>query len=362
MPYIRRVLQTRLTKGRDDIRLGDVSCVSAKRDWWTAATRLAIGQRHGATWLVGRVNVGKSNLVETIYPKPRPNDASSGSSDEATAARASATQLLAGPSLLPPAKAEVPYPVMPTVSELPGTTASPIRLPYGRGRGELIDLPGLARDVLDDFVQPDCHSQLIMKARPTPKQFTLRSGTSLVIGGLIRISALTEDVVFLAHTFVPLNSTKRSDAKLAEEKAAGRDNLHESSVAKAGTTHHLQSAGQFELKWDITRARAGPLTRPSAVGLKPERLPFRVLSTDIVIAGVGWVEISAQVSRAKYPDHDDGNVRKVGEAYRAGATPLPRVEVFSPEGRFVGTRETLGAWELNKPPKKEKGSPRWKRG
>jgi len=48
-------------------------------------------------------------------------------------------------SLLPPAQIEVPYPVMPVISSLPGTTASPIRVPFGSGKGELIDLPGVAR-------------------------------------------------------------------------------------------------------------------------------------------------------------------------------------------------------------------------
>jgi hypothetical protein len=100
----------------------------------------------------------------------------------------------------------------------------------------------------------------------------------------------------------------------------------------------MKSAGNFELKWDVTKQRAGPLTAPSAAGLKPKVLPFVILSTDILIEGCGWIELVAQVrKRALEANHPDEET---------GSTSVPSVEVFSPDGKHVGARRPMGAWLL----------------
>ncbi|KAI7051680.1 hypothetical protein KC352_g45645, partial [Hortaea werneckii] len=148
--------------------------------------------------MVGKVNVGKSALFEVVFPKGR-NQLPDAKRDESGTAEKeevqtssssanSASELAEGnegleskkdalqetelqldgkneedpddepfdedvdASLLPPAQPETQYPNMPLVSSLPGTTASPIRIPFGNGKGELIDLPGVERSNLDTHI------------------------------------------------------------------------------------------------------------------------------------------------------------------------------------------------------------------
>ena len=77
---------------------------------------------------------------------------------------------------------------MPTVSHYPGTTASPIRVPFGNGRGELIDLPGLSRGSLEDHVVAKHRPDLVMRQRVKPVQLVIKPGQSLLISGLVRIT------------------------------------------------------------------------------------------------------------------------------------------------------------------------------
>ena len=69
MPYFTTVLREALGRRGDDMRLGNVHLVSAKRGWWTKEVKEAIWRRGGGNWMVGKVNVGKSNLFEVLFPK-----------------------------------------------------------------------------------------------------------------------------------------------------------------------------------------------------------------------------------------------------------------------------------------------------
>ena len=67
-------------------------------------------------------------------------------------------------------------------------------------------------------------------------------------------------------------------------------------------------------------------------GLKVDQLPFKVVATDILIEGRGWVELVCQVHGRRFDEGD-----------------LPEVEVFSPEGEFIGSRRCMSAWLLGGP-------------
>lgn len=372
MPYIVQVLRDALGGSGENARLGNVRCVSSKRGWWTKQVKEEIWSRGGAGWMVGKVNVGKSNLFENVLPKGCNenigiehvrNAAQRGLHGEGTAivhntatrardglrrkgmskevAETQNEQPL-GDSLLPPAPPETPFPVLPLVSSLPGTTASPIRIPFGGGKGELIDLPGLDRGDLGAFVQDEYKEDLVMRHRVKPEQFTIKPGQSLLIGGLVRITSLT-DVPILAYPFVPLKSHVASTERAIEIHTQKADS-GVPTITKPAVGSRMDPAGTFPLRWDVTRQRAGPLTRPAAAGLSPKVLTFVVLSTDVLIEGCGWVELVAQV-RKKYieagvepSDFFDGR-------------PYPHVEVVSPDGRHIGVRRPMGAWTLcsNKP-------------
>lgn len=416
MPYLRETLRDALGRTGRNVRLGNMRCVSAKRGWWTKEVKEDIWDRGGAAWMVGKVNVGKSNLFEVAFPKgrgqeklptPQPMrvqlepDALSApdNSDEPlsdlpaiqdtgidavdSASSAPGDGLVEEKlemvnqdepdmfdveegSLLPPAQLEVPYPVMPVISSLPGTTASPIRVPFGSGKGELIDLPGVSRSNLDEFVLPEHHQDLVMRSRVTPEQMSIKPGQSLLLGGgLIRITPTTPDLVFLSYTFLPLHphmtSTEKAVAIASGERATG---LH--TIMTKEARESMASAGTFKLEWDVTRQRAGPLTSKSAAKLKPEQLPFKVYSADILIEGVGWVELVAQVRKSAKPKpayvqprneptpsdvpsastSSDSEITTWKPLYTPEDIPqntFPQVEVFSPKGKFVAVRPPMVA-------------------
>ncbi|KAI4097470.1 MAG: hypothetical protein L6R37_006799 [Teloschistes peruensis] len=199
-----------------------------------------------------------------------------------------------GDVLLPPPQPEKRFPTMPTVSHLPGTTASPIRIPFGGGKGEVIDLPGLARGSLEEYVLSQHRSDLVMRQRIKPVQYVIKPGQSLLISGLVRITPSTPGITLLAYPFVPLTAHVTS----TEKAIAINTQTHSSGVptiAKPGIGQKMALAGSFQLQWDVTKQRAGPLTSSSAAGLSVNALPFVVLAVDILIEGCGWVELTAQL-------------------------------------------------------------------
>ncbi|KAF2447261.1 hypothetical protein P171DRAFT_471601 [Karstenula rhodostoma CBS 690.94] len=432
MPYVQNVLRDALGRTNRDARLGNVRLVSAKRGWWTKVVKEEIWERGGAGWMVGKVNVGKSNLFEVVFPKGRGADYQdvrkirSAAEREAMLQAAQSIDELAAvqkqladedaeterqtqnpgtkehqhkapdpedekieeddadfdpDALLPPAQPFTLYPVLPIASSLPGTTASPIRIPFGRNRGELVDMPGLARTApgLETFVQRDAQDDLIMKNRITADRFVLKPGQSLLLGGgLIRITPVTSDLMFLVHPFVPIDPhvTRTDKAAALQEQISDR---RVDSILASDAGPKMRSAGRFKLRWDVTKTVAGPLTSSVAAKMRPENLPFRVFSTDILVEGVGWVEVSAQVRRPqgwkpvgmvkKDPNalrvaklaaqkKEAEELRLKREAKLRGETyvkpredaedafdvvEFPEVEVFSPLGKFVGARMPMCA-------------------
>ncbi|KAF1826281.1 uncharacterized protein K489DRAFT_350745 [Dissoconium aciculare CBS 342.82] len=374
MPYLQEVLRDALGRAGDNVRLTNVRCVSAIRGWWTPDVKQDIWKRGGAGWFVGKVNVGKSALFEAVYPKGKsgPQTAEYGVSaskkpsnhisDNVAQPDEEESDVLfdedVDGSLLPPPQPETAYPQMPLVSSLPGTTASPIRVPFGKGKGELIDLPGVDRSLLETHVQAEHKQSLIMRHRVVPEQQPLNPGQSLLIGGMIRITPTTDDNQFLAYSFTPLKSHATSTAKaIAIQTGMDEDGLPYSGTVETISTDSaktlMRSAGRFTLKWDVTKQRAGPLTDPVAGKVRAASLPFIVYGADILIEGVGWVELTCQVRRFRRrdqgssfsPERDLTKDSNLNDA-------LPEVEIFSPNGKFIGIRKPMNAWLIGGPKKK----------
>lgn len=364
--------------------------------------------------MVGKVNVGKSQLFHDVFPKGRRDrdkilgkgvptesaaileeiknpwkdqnnvpaventdetlenqetaasetlESPSSMDSESTDYEFTATDSLDTFSLLPPAPPETDYPAMPLVSSLPGTTASPIRLSFGNGKGELIDLPGLSRGDLELHVQPEHRSSLVMRSLVKPKQQVIKPGQSLLLGGFIRITPTDPNVIILSYAFTPikphLTSTGRAIGTQMETRKSTVEN-----IALPGTAEKIKSAGAFYLKWDVTRQQTGPVTRPDGVGIKLSQLPYRVLSTDILIEGCGWVELVAQVRkrRSSLSEYQEEKNEADEEAWEFEPRDeneeidpnWPAVEVFTPEGKFIASRRPMNAW-LNVAEKPNKG-------
>lgn len=378
MPYLVSVLRDALGSMGRGVRLGNVRCVSAKSGWWTKELKEDIWNRGGGGWMVGKVNVGKSQLFESVFPKgrrglikvdrPLSPTASDGHLPWATNSELPGTTKALGISeyspqaakelpetevydtysLLPPLQPETDYPTMPLVSPLPGTTASPIRVPFGDGIGELVDLPGLSRGDLELYVQELHRPSLVMRSRIRPEQQVIKPGQSLLLGGFIRITPVTPGTVILAYAFTPMSSHLTSTEKAVgiqkQQRESGAQN-----IAVAGVGEKIESAGKFSLKWDVTKQRSGPITAPDAARIKVNKLPYRVFSTDILIEGCGWVELVAQV-RTKALESTSCPLEASGSDSIGDTFAEPQwthVEVFSPEGRFIAARRPLGAWALS---------------
>lgn len=388
MPYLRAVLRDALGRTAKDVRLGNIRCVSAKQAWWTKELKEEIWKRGGGGWMVGKVNVGKSQLFNDIFPKGRrakdkvvvkklappipavpPGEIQEEQAPELEildeiveeASQVSAEVLdireeydpteadsLDTSTLLPPVPPEEDYPAMPLVSSLPGTTASPIRLSFGNGKGELVDLPGLSRGDLELHVQPEHRSDLVMRARVRPEQKVIKPGQSLLLGGFIRITPTTPDVIILAYAFTPIHPHLTATEKaINTQMHNGSPNVVNISLPE--TAEKIKSAGTFDLKWDVTKERSGPLTRPEAAGISPERLPYKILATDILIEGCGWVELVAQIRKPIGEMHMSENRANDWEAedktsHQFVDPSWPAVEVFTPNGKFVSSRRPMNAW------------------
>ncbi|KAK3343796.1 hypothetical protein B0T25DRAFT_508798 [Lasiosphaeria hispida] len=411
MPYLREVLREALGRVGPDVRLGNVKCVSSRRNWWTRVMKEEIFHRGGGGWMVGKANVGKSQLFGAVFPK--------GKMDEKPLKHKIVIPVFPEPSgkftdadrdwhkfpdpecsLLPPAQPEIEYPEMPLVSSLPGTTASPIRLSFGKGKGELIDLPGLPRSDLEKHVQEEHRSSLIMKSRITPEQHVLHTHKSLLLGGFIRLTPQTPGVDFLTYNFTPLNehATATWKAECIQERKApppdrsDRESINVENISVPEASEKIKLAGAFPLRYDVTRQRAGPLTRKNAANLPVEKLPFRVFSIDILIEGCGWVEVVAQmrakqlVATPKKRQSQDEQTAESASSDRLGFLDLseparntappqqpveeeeveeveeelnwPVIDVYTPEGRFVAARRPMNAWLINKAKETTKGRPR----
>ena len=407
MPYLQEVLRDALGRTGKKVRLGNVRCVSAQRGWWTRQVKEEIWERGGAGWMVGKVNAGKSALVEAVFPKGRVrgkevDEEELGGKAEEAAGRVAATlpahegpeegealqkfepfqetELTLDPDraaledpdeepfatedealeLLPPAPALTAYPPMPLQSSLPGTTASPIRIPFGNRKGEIIDLPGIARTNLPDYVKPEHHQDLVMTSRIVPDQHVIKPGQSLLLGGVIRITPSFSGIDaanLLAYPFVPpafsphVTGTHKAIAiQTGVHSLASKDREGQAyagtieSVATEDAKRAIASAGTYKLEWNVTKRRSGPLTDPAAGKRKTDSLPFIVYSADMLIESVGWVELVCQVRRRS---ESLLSVNALAELEMEGRRDgVPEVEIFSPQGKFVGCRRPMGAWLL----------------
>lgn len=254
-------------------------------------------------------------------------------------------------SLLPPLQAETAYPDMPIVSSLPGTTASPIRIPFGNGKGELVDLPGVHRSSLETFVDAEHRLVLIMKSRVIPEQLTIKPGQSILLSGLIRITPKTDDLIVLAHPFVPLTPHVTATDKAVAIQTGLDPRTGEayvgsvSTIATQSAQSTVKSAGSFTLKWDVTKAQSGPLTARDAGKMRAKNLPFIIYGADILIEGVGWVELTCQVRNRRKSFITESVKDAFGEGIlkREVEAGPPEVEVWSPEGKFVDVRMPMNA-------------------
>ncbi|KAF2760558.1 hypothetical protein EJ05DRAFT_289035 [Pseudovirgaria hyperparasitica] len=313
------------------------------------------------------------NMLETCSDSSVPGSSlvsEISNTDEPAVDPFSATSFFDPDSLLPPPQIETQYPIMPMASSLPGTTAAPIRIPFGGGKGELIDLPGLLRSDIDTYIEPEHRSGIIMTTRQIPEKIVIKPGQSLVLGGLIRITPKNPDLVFIAHPFLTLEPHLTSTEK-AIQLHERRSTLKVPTITTESAGEAMRSAGTFPLTWDVTSKQTGTLTARDAGRVKIHQLPFIVYSTDIVVEGIGWVEVTCQVRKRHLEEtqeirsqpretsiDDSGPIidakidalpsdnpldgeNTLDHSSQAPASPFPEIEVFSPLGKYIATRRTM---------------------
>lgn len=355
MAYIREVLRKALEAHNEVPRLGNVHMISAKRGWWTKEVKSEIKDHGGGIWVVGKSNVGKSNFIEACFPKDSRNaekiaelmrrreeeEQEMRKTGVIPSEQENAAKFLDDPdSLLPPAPREDLYPNFPVISSRPGATVMPIRLPFGNGKGEMIDLPGFDRRGLNDYVRDEYQDDLLMIKRRKPERFSIKPGQSLLIGsGLIRITPVTNDQkdVLMAACFLPLSLDSHiTKTEKAIEMQTRQRKYPDTDVRKedVGSTTPISSAGLFNLETDVTRSHL-PTSMAKNLedhGIKPPPLPYKVMAADILIEGCGWIELTMQVRTKSKGDGEDA------------ASASPQVEVFSPYGQHVGSRPPIESY------------------
>jgi hypothetical protein len=152
----------------------------------------------------------------------------------------------------------------------------------------------------------------------------------------------------MAHPFAPLKPHLTSTEK-ATQIQNGTSDLQVPNIADSAAQIKPASAGRFKLQTDLTKQYAGPLTRRDAAGLKTSVLPFIVYASDILIEGCGWVELVAQVRKPKAP------VDALSALSPVESIPAyPEVEIFSPDGKFIGQRQSISAFLTGGPVKRPK--------
>ena len=330
MEYMRSVLRDALPRSFRDARLGNVRMISCFRGWRVKQVKEEIRQVRGAIWTVGKTNVGKSQFIESCFPKDTRNHEKIAELVERRREDSNPfgqPEALGSDQLLPPAPREDLYPVLPVVSSLSGTTVSPIRIPFGRGRGEMIDLPGLHRDGLDEYVEDEHKSDLTMTSYiRNPDRKTIQGDQSLLLGGgLVRITPKVDNVL-TAACFVPIETHVTKTEKAASIQTQ-QTPYPGKVIMKEGVGETMSSAGTFDLKWDVTHKNL-PRSLAKAVedrGVPIPDLPYRVFAADLLVEGCGWIELTMQIRAADLSNPD----------------LTPRVEVFTPNGRHVGWRQPI---------------------
>ncbi|RAH46092.1 uncharacterized protein BO95DRAFT_514193 [Aspergillus brunneoviolaceus CBS 621.78] len=363
MEYIRKMLRIQLNLSSEEFRLGQVHMISAQRGWWTKQVKEEIQNHVGGVWVVGKANVGKSSFIEACFPKDSRNlekIADLVEQRDIESKRQGQQQLEEHPSfldsdsLLPPAPREDMFPVLPVVSTLAGTTVSPIRIPFGRGRGEMIDLPGLERGDLTNYVRPEHQRNLMMTKRVKPERLTVKPGQSLLLcGGLIRITAVRPDDIILAACFVPFETHVTRTDKAIEMQRGDRPYPGD-PILRNDTVGTFASAGRIDLQWDVTHSHL-PTSIAKAVadhGKPIPELPYRVMAADVLIEGCGWVELTVQTRARSHALTVDEYDEDMDDDYLLGASKdvaafsrTPQVEVFTPHGRHIGSRAPLECYK-----------------
>lgn len=335
MEYMRAVLRDAIWNEPEDVRLGNVHMISCFRGWRSSQLRELVGKRGGGAWVVGKTNVGKSQFIETCFPKDSRNLEKIADLVNRRQAEGGTPAQQYDPvdpdALLPPAPREDLFPALPVVSSLSGTTVSPIRIPFGRGKGEIIDLPGLQRDGLEDHVVDEHKGDLTMTSYlRTPARHTIRKERSLLLGGgLVRVKPANPNQEVLAACFVPIETHVTRTDKAIEMQTQKRP-YPKTNLMKPGVGGIIRQAGSYKLRWDVTHSHL-PRSLAKAVhdrGVTIPELPYRVFAADLLVQGCGWVELTAQVRTKSMTGPED----------------VPQVEVFTPNGRHVGWRRPINCY------------------
>ncbi|KAK6360391.1 hypothetical protein TWF730_006533 [Orbilia blumenaviensis] len=331
MTYIRRVLSNYLDDADKEKTMKELRIVSAKNGWTTERLKDEIRGRKGAVVFLGKTNVGKSRLYEAVFPKRGKKHVSAqkpfGRGDleaEEEIEDDSEFYIQNG--------RRVKFPEMPLASKVPGTTVGPIVIDFAAGRGQLIDLPGFSRGGLMKHIKQNLVRRTVMIDRVNPERYIVPPGKKFLLGGLVTIKPVqpvegrpvTLEVAVFSNVPGHVAKEEKIDGFLnleSEEEGAKRDFLW----AKKAAANSMKSAGTFKLTDDITKRRSGPLVEGMGED-KFKKVSFRIYATDIVVEGLGWLEVSAQVGK------DD---------------PLPEIEVLSPDGESILQRETMKAYQEN---------------
>jgi len=204
MTYIKKRIKDALPEDERVESVADrIHVISTRNGWGVGKVKDEIRSRTGGVWIIGGINVGKSRFVKEMWPEggesrpvtreeaeeygilPEGGEGTEGRAEGNTEGKEGGVENKKG---------NMAYEyflntlhIAPTVSDVPGTTAAPIKIAYRtsgreRGWGEMIDLPGFERWVgygengLLKYVRPELQMAIAMDKRVKGQQYTIKSG------------------------------------------------------------------------------------------------------------------------------------------------------------------------------------------
>lgn len=198
----------------------DIRIISALKGWELEklANSLKTRRRDTNIYFVGSANAGKSSLISTLGRRSR----ISGIQD-------------------------------PTVSHIPGTTLASIPIDIelfgeilGHGKGSVVDLPGVLKPGLANFIKPEALQQSLPHKHVKAVPISLRKNESLLLSDIIHIENITEDetvhVLLTPYTSLKSHCTTRPDHILGKSSTIRKEDtppfetclIHEFQAGRGG--------------------------------------------------------------------------------------------------------------------------------
>ncbi|CCG81940.1 Putative uncharacterized protein [Taphrina deformans PYCC 5710] len=197
----------------------DVRVISALKGWDVESLANSLRTRRRGTniYFVGSANAGKSSLISTLGRRSK-----------------------------------MPNLQLPVISHVPGTTLASIPTEIelfgdvlGRGRGSVVDLPGVLKPGFSSFIKPESLQSMLPHKHIKAVPMSLKKGESVILADLIRIDNISDEenhILITPYMQAKAHTTSRPEHIFAKSSEIRQTEIppleiaveHELEVIKGG--------------------------------------------------------------------------------------------------------------------------------